>query len=125
MPQENRLKPSFCKPATKAGPDAMPMMAMKMLRPTEFMNHTVGDGMRPKVGLTERNQPKKRPENNAPPAVDSVSRNAADLINERTAKRADGDRSTDEGHISDIGCPIDDAEHFGCRRDVLWCGQRA
>src|SRR6185437_5472935 len=72
MPQANRLKPSFCKPATKAGPDAMPMMAMKILRPTEFMNHTVGDGMRPKVGLTERSQPKNRPENRAPPAVDNV-----------------------------------------------------
>src|SRR3954451_1661477 len=72
MPHMNRLKPSFCRPDTKAGPDAMPMMAMKMLRPTEFMNHTVGDGMRPKVGFTERSQPKNRPENSAPPAVDSV-----------------------------------------------------
>ncbi len=59
----NRLKPSFCRPATKAGPDEMPTMAMKMLRPTEFMNHTVGDGMRPKVGFTERSQPKNSPEN--------------------------------------------------------------
>ena len=25
-------------------------MAMKMLRPTEFMNQTVGDGIRPKFG---------------------------------------------------------------------------
>ena len=29
--------------------------------------------MRPKVGRTERSQPKKRPEINAPPEVDSVS----------------------------------------------------
>src|SRR5512135_664163 len=73
MPHKNRLKPSFCKPATKAGPDEMPMMAMKMLRPTEFMNHTVGEGIRPNVGRTERSQPKNRPENRAPPAVDNVS----------------------------------------------------
>src|SRR5579872_6986859 len=73
IPQPNRPKPSFCNPATNAGPDEMPTMAMKMLRPTEFMNHTVGDGMRPNVGLTERSQPKNRPENSAPPAVDSVS----------------------------------------------------
>src|SRR6187200_1469139 len=72
IPQVNKLKPSFCKPATKAGPDEMPTMAMKMLRPTEFMNQTVGDGMRPKVGRTERSQPKNRPENRAPPAVDRV-----------------------------------------------------
>jgi hypothetical protein len=30
-------------------------------------------GIRPKVGRTERSQPKKRPEINAPPEVDSVS----------------------------------------------------
>ena len=51
----------------------MPTTAMKTLRPTEFMNHTVGDGIRPKVGRTERSQPKNRPEINAPPEVDSVS----------------------------------------------------
>src|SRR4051812_4557640 len=72
QPQMNRVKPSFCRPAMNAGPDEMPTMAMKMLRPTEFMNQTVGDGMRPKVGRTERNQPKNRPENSAPPAVESV-----------------------------------------------------
>ena len=42
---------------------------MNTFRPTEFMNHTVDDEIRPKVGLTERNQPKKRPEINAPPVV--------------------------------------------------------
>ena len=51
----------------------MPTTAMNTLRPTEFMNHTVGDGMRPKVGRTERSQPKKRPAISAPPEVDSVS----------------------------------------------------
>ena len=48
-------------------------MAMKMLRPTEFMNQTVGDGMRPKDGRTERSQPPMMPAISAPPAVDSVS----------------------------------------------------
>ena len=48
-------------------------MAMNTFRPTEFMNHTVGDGMRPKVGRTERSQPKKSPAISAPPEVDSVS----------------------------------------------------
>src|SRR5262249_12903757 len=66
-PQRNRLKPSFCKPATKPGPEEMPTMAMKTLRPTEFMNHTVGDGIRPNVGRTERSQPKTMPEISAPP----------------------------------------------------------
>src|SRR5882672_4728871 len=72
-PQMKRLKPSCCRPATKPGPDEMPTTAMNTFRPTEFMNHTVGDGIRPKVGRTERSHPKKRPEISAPPEVDSVS----------------------------------------------------
>ena len=51
----------------------MPTTAMNTFRPTEFMNHTVDDGIRPKVGRTERSHPKKRPAINAPPEVDSVS----------------------------------------------------
>ena len=47
-------------------------MAMKMLSPTEFMNQTVGVGMRPNVGRTERNQPHTSPAISAPPAVESV-----------------------------------------------------
>src|SRR5579871_3243218 len=72
-PQRNRPMPSSFSPAMKPGPEEMPTTAMNMLRPTEFMNHTVGDGIRPKVGRTERNQPKNRPEISAPPDVDSVS----------------------------------------------------
>src|SRR4029078_4858607 len=72
-PQRNRLKPSCCRPATKPGPEEMPTTAMNTLRPTEFMNHTVGEGMRPNIGRTERNHPKNRPAINAPPEVDSVS----------------------------------------------------
>ena len=48
-------------------------MAMKMLRPTEFMNQMVGVGMRPKLGRTDRSQPPMIPAMSAPPAVDSVS----------------------------------------------------
>src|SRR3954447_2361156 len=65
-PQKNRLKPSCCRPATKPGPEEMPTTAMKTLRPTEFMNQTVGEGMRPNIGRTERSHPKKRPAINAP-----------------------------------------------------------
>src|SRR5579864_258823 len=72
-PQRNRLKPSCCRPATNPGPDEMPTTAMNTFRPTEFMNQTVEDGIRPKVGRTERSQPKKRPAINAPPEVDKVS----------------------------------------------------
>src|SRR5215813_2092383 len=72
-PHRNRLNPNCCSPATKPGPDEMPTTAMNTFRPTEFMNQTVGDGMRPNVGRTERSHPKNRPEINAPPAVDSVS----------------------------------------------------
>src|SRR5205085_3520064 len=71
-PQMNKPKPSCCSPATNLGPEERPTMAMKTLRPTEFMNQTVGEGMRPKVGRTERSQPKKSPEIRAPPEVDSV-----------------------------------------------------
>src|SRR6478609_3609194 len=72
-PQRNRLKPSSRRPATKPGPDEMPTTAMNMFKPTEFMNHTVDEGIRPKVGCTERSHPKNRPEASAPPDVDSVN----------------------------------------------------
>src|ERR1043166_2779905 len=72
-PHRNNPIPSFCSPATKPGPDEMPTMAMNTLRPTEFMNHTVDDGIRPNVGRTERSHPKKMPEISAPPEVDKVS----------------------------------------------------
>src|SRR5215467_12982212 len=72
-PQKNRPRPSCFRPATKPGPEAMPTTAMNTFRPTEFMNHTVDEGIRPKVGLTERNQPKNRPAIKAPPEVDRVS----------------------------------------------------
>src|SRR5882724_3635262 len=72
-PQKNRLKPSCCRPETKPGPDEMPTMAMNTFKPTEFMNQTVGEGIRPKVGCTDRSHPKNRPDIRAPPEVDSVS----------------------------------------------------
>src|SRR5579864_3013893 len=72
-PHRNRLKPSCCSPATKPGPEEIPTTAMNVFRPTEFMNQTVGEGIRPKVGRTERSQPKNRPEISAPPEVESVS----------------------------------------------------
>src|SRR5215203_734761 len=73
MPQRNRPKPSCCSPAMNFGPDERPTMAMNTFRPTEFMNQTVGDGMRPNIGRTERSQPKKSPEIKAPPEVERVS----------------------------------------------------
>src|SRR5215470_13858406 len=72
-PHRNSPNPSFCSPATKLGPAEMPTTAMNTLRPTEFMNHTVDEGIRPKVGRTERSHPKKSPESKAPPEVDKVS----------------------------------------------------
>src|SRR3982751_339466 len=69
-PQRNRLKPSCCSPATKPGPDEMPTTAMNTFRPTEFMNQTVEDGIRPKVGRTERSHPKKSPAISTPPEVE-------------------------------------------------------
>src|SRR5215475_11986614 len=72
-PQRNRLIPWVFKPFTKPGPAEIPTMAIKMFRPTEFMNQTVGDGMRPKVGRTDLNHPQTIPEMSAPPAVDNVS----------------------------------------------------
>src|SRR5258706_14291391 len=71
-PQRNRLKPSCCSPATNPGPDEMPTTAMNTFRPTEFMNQTVDEGIRPKVGCTERSQPKKRPAIKTPPEVERV-----------------------------------------------------
>src|SRR6516165_2153523 len=72
-PQRNRLNPSFWSPATKPGPEEMPTTAINTFRPTEFMNHTVGDGIRPNEGCTDRSQPKNSPEISAPPEVDRVN----------------------------------------------------
>src|SRR5438094_606900 len=72
-PHRNRPTPCVFRPLTKPGPAEMPTMAMKMLRPTEFMNQTVGVGMRPKDGRTERSHPPTIPAISAPPAVDRVS----------------------------------------------------
>ena len=44
-PQRKREMPSSFRPATKFGPAVRPTTAMKMFRPTEFMNQTVGSGM--------------------------------------------------------------------------------
>src|SRR5258708_31152293 len=71
-PHRNRLTPSCCSPATKPGPDEMPTTAMHTFTPTEFMNHTVDDGIRPRGGRTERSHPKKRPAVKTPPEVESV-----------------------------------------------------
>src|SRR3977135_4601086 len=72
-PQRNRLNPSCCSPATKPGPDEMPTTAMNTFRPTEFMNQTVDDGIRPQVGWTERSQPENRRAMRTPPDGESVS----------------------------------------------------
>src|SRR5512133_3875361 len=72
-PHRKRPMPCVFRPLTKPGPAEMPTMAMKMLRPTEFMNQTVGVGMRPNFGRTERSHPPTIPAMSAPPAVDSVS----------------------------------------------------
>src|ERR1700759_4134715 len=73
VPHRNRPMPCAFRPATKPGPEEMPTTAMKTFKPTEFMNQTVGEGMRPKVGRTERSQPKKMTAISAPPEVDNVS----------------------------------------------------
>src|SRR4026209_1024519 len=73
MPHRNRLRPWVFSPLTNPGPAEMPTTAMNTFRPTEFMNHTVEDGRRPKNGLVDRSQPNTRPEMRAPPAVDRVS----------------------------------------------------
>ena len=81
-------------------------MAMKMLRPTEFMNQTVDDGMRPNVGRTERNHPATIPAMSAPPAVDSVSGtppifNTSEPISAPTTMAG-----ADERDVGNIGWPI-------------------
>src|SRR5436190_15767025 len=78
-PHRNRPTPWVFRPLTNPGPAEMPTIAMKMLRPTEFMNQIVDEGMRPKYGRVERSQPNTIPEIRAPPAVDSVSGTPATL----------------------------------------------
>src|SRR5690348_1045812 len=56
-PHRNKPMPCDLSPLMKPGPAEMPTIAIKTLSPNEFMNHTVGDGMRPNDGRTERNHP--------------------------------------------------------------------
>src|SRR5258705_12693873 len=72
-PHRNTLLLCLHKLLTKPGPADMPTIAMKLLRPTEFMNQTVGDGILPKDGRVERSHPSTSPAMSAPPAVESVS----------------------------------------------------
>src|SRR5436190_8135174 len=71
-PQRNRPNPACLMPATNVGPAVRPTTAMNTFSPTLFMNHSVGAGMRPKVGRTPRSQPMMMPAISAPPDVDSV-----------------------------------------------------
>ncbi len=103
----------------KPGPDEMPTTAMKMFRPTEFMNHTVDDGIRPNVGWTDRNQPKTSPEISAPPEVDKRQRYIADLVDESPDQCADRDRSADEGDVGDIAWAVGNAKRLRCGGGVL------
>ena len=111
--------PCVFRPLTKPGPAEMPTIAMKMFRPTEFMNQTVGVGMRPKDGRTERSQPPMIPAISAPPAVESVSGTPCHLEHQRADQRADHDERADERHVGDVGRAVRDAEHLGGGGDVL------
>ena len=100
-------------------------MAMKMLRPTEFMNQTVGVGMRPKVGRTERSQPPTMPAISAPPAVDSVSGTPPTLKTSEPISAPITIARADERHVGDVGRAIGDAEQLGRRRWCPACGRRS
>ena len=97
----------------------MPTTAIKTFNPTEFMNHTVGDGIRPKVGFTERSHPKNSPENQRAAGGRQRERHTSDLVDDGADESADGDRSADKCHIGHIGGAICDTQHLGARNDVL------
>ena len=84
--------PCVFRPLTKPGPAEMPTMAMKMLRPTEFMNQTVGVGMRPKDGRTERSQPHTIPAIERAAGGRQRQRHPCHLEDQRADQRADHDR---------------------------------
>ena len=111
--------PCVFRPLTKPGPAEMPTMAMKMLRPTEFMNQTVGVGMRPKVGRTERSQPPTMPAIERAAGGGQRQRHAADLEDQRADQGADHDRRADERHVGDVGRAIGDAQQLGGGVGVL------
>ena len=119
MPHRNRLIPCVCNPLTNPGPAEMPTMAMKTLSPTEFMNHTVDDGMRPKVGRTERSQPKTRPGDQRAAGGGQRQRHAAHLAHQRADQRAERDRAADEGDVGDVARTVGHAQVLGGGRGVL------
>ena len=104
--------PCVFRPLTKPGPAEMPTMAMKMLRPTEFMNQMVGVGMRPKLGRTERSHPPMMPAMSAPPAVDSVSGTPAMLKTSEPIRAPITTNSADERHVGDVGRTIGDTQQL-------------
>ena len=71
-PQKKMPKPASLSPAMNVGPELIPTTAMKTLRPTEFMNQSVGCGTLPICGFTVRSQPTTIPAMRAPPEVLSV-----------------------------------------------------
>ncbi len=117
--------PCVFRPLTKPGPAEMPTMAMKMFRPTEFMNQTVGDGMRPKDGRTERSQPPTMPGDERAAGGRQRQRHAADLEDQRADQRADHDPDADERDVGDVGRPVGDAEQLGGGVRCPACGRRA
>ena len=72
-PQKKQAKSELLQPGDEARPGRDADNGDEHVEADRFMNHTVGDGIRPNVGRTERSQPKKRPEISAPPEVDRVS----------------------------------------------------
>ena len=119
MPHRNRPMPCVLRPLTKPGPAEMPTMAMKMLRPTEFMNQTVDDGMRPKNGRVERSQPNTIPAMSAPPAVDSVSGTPPTFKTSAPISAPSVIAHADERDVGDVGRPIGDAQQLGDGGGVL------
>ena len=87
-------------------------MAMKMLRPTEFMNQMVGVGTRPKDGRTDRSHPPMMPATSAPPAVDSVSGTPPMLRTSDPNSAPIDDERADERHVGDVGRAIGDAQQL-------------
>jgi len=69
---EKQTESELLQPGDKTGPDEIPTTAMNMFSPTEFMNQTVGDGIRPKVDGRNAASQEKACNQNAP-EVESVS----------------------------------------------------
>ena len=112
-------------PDTKLGPAPRPTTPMKTARPTVSNTQSAGSGMRPKVGRTERSQPKTSPMMSAPPLAVRLRGRSPTVRRERAQEAAHQDAEAHEHDVGLAGGPLHVAEGLPGALDVGLGARRA